>query len=300
MKHKLNLFILCIAGLLSVAACRTVRVEGPEVSPQQVKPALKKAKQSLMPTSLSTKELPPVLGGLIQSDNWIIYKDKKQEEFKGNVSYDNGTYIFRAGYALSDRAKGTFFAKDHVYLRQNAPEGAFYEAQGDNAWYNYQTQQGKLSATGKAPVKLVYRDEKGQTLMATARQATVLFDQKIYILEKDVRVMRPSPQGMQTVTAQKVTIKQAQNQALLEGNATLSDPQRTLQAQTIFYDGQKNLAYAYGERPLAQGTTEQGTFAVIADHFQSDNNGEQITLDGKVQGWLISPKINEASLNAKF
>ena len=69
-----------------------------------------------------------------------------------------------------------------------------------------------------------------------------------------------------------------------------TDSQRTLEAETIVYDGAQNASYAYGARPLVHGTTEQGTFAVIADKVSADNEGNKITLDGKVQGWMVSPQ----------
>ena len=291
MQKAISSFPLVFTALLLAGACRTVKIETP---------ALSQAKKSLAPQKLSSRDLPATLGGLVQSDSWVIYKDKEQEEFVGNVSYDNGAYIFRADYALSDRAKHTFSARGHVFLRQNNPDSSFYQAQADRGTYNYQTQQGQLTAQGKTPVTLIYRDEKGQTTTATARKAQFDLNQKIYVLEKEVYLERPTPTGVQTMTAQKATVKQLQNYMRLEGKATLSDGKRTLAADTMIYDGQNNASYAYGDRPLLQGSSEQGTFAVIADQIQSDAEGKQIHLDGKVQGWLVSPEINDSTLNTKF
>ena len=86
----------------------------------------------------------------------------------------------------------------------------------------------------------------------------------------------------------------------LSGGAELSDSQRTLVADTIIYDGEHNYSTASGSRPLLSGTSEQGTFAIIADKVQADNEGRQITLDGKVQGWVVSPQLNDAEINDKF
>lgn len=291
--------VLLLTGLFLAGGCRTARLEGPAPTTVHPKPAISQAKKSLAP-KLSSEKLPPVLGGLVQSDSWVIYKDKQQEEFSGNVSYDNGAYVFRAGYALSDRAKGTFSARENVFLRQNNPDGTFYQAQADQAFYNYNTQKAQLTSNGKTPVRLVYRDEKGQTVTATAQKARLDLAQKIYVLEKNVRLERPTDEGTQTVTAQKITLRQLQNYARVEGDAVLTDSKRTLAADTIIYDGQNNASYAYGARPLTYGTTEQGGFAVIADQIQSDAQGNQIRLDGQVQGWLVSPQINNSKINMKF
>lgn len=298
-KRPLSLFVI-LPALLWTAACHAVKIEGPAPVTVHPKAALSQAKQSLAPKKLAFQELPATLGGLVQSDSWVIYKDKSQEEFIGHVSYDNGAYIFRSDYALSDRAKSTFSAKGNVFLRQNNPNGTFYQAQADDGFYNYHTQKGNLSARGKNPVILIFHDEKDQTTTATARKAHFDLNQKIYILEKDVHIKRETPTGIQTITAQKATVKQLQDYILLEGDATLSDGKRTLAADTMIYDGQNNASYAYGDRPLLQGISEQGTFAVIADNVQSDASGQRVDLKGKVQGWLVSPQINDTKLNTKF
>lgn len=298
-QNKFPLFC-CIVSLLLAGACRTVKIEGPAAPVVHPKPALQQAKKSLAPQKLSAKDIPPALGGLIQSDSWTIYKDEQQEEFSGNVSYDNGAYIFRADYALSDRAKNTFSARGNVFLRQNNPDGSFYEAHGDQGVYNYHTQKGTLQSNTKKPVKLVYKNEKGQLITATAKKARFDIGQKIYILEGNVHIERPTAQGKQQLSARKATFKQLETYALLEGDAKVTDGQRTLTADTIIYDGTHDASYAYGSRPLIEGVSEQGTFAVIADQLQSDAQGNIVHLDGKVQGWLVSPQINDTKLNAKF
>ena len=299
MKNTYTLF-LGLLITLCLSACRTTRIETPAPRPLAPKPALTQAKKSLAPKKLSPQEIPPVLGGLVQSDNWVIYKDKQQEEFVGHVSYDNEAYVFRADYALSDRARHTFTARGHVFWRQNNPDGSFYQAQADRGAYNYQTQKGELFGTPKKPVQLVYRNEKGQLVTAFAQIIYFNLQEKIYILEKKVRMEREDAQGTQIITAQKITLKQTQEYALAEGNATITDGKRTLVADTLEYDRKNNLTHAYGARPLTFGTTEQGDYAVIADEIKSDAQGQQIRLDGQVQGWFVSPQINDSKLNKKF
>ncbi len=300
MKKNLILLLLCLLTAHFAAGCRTIKKEGPELATPSAPRKLSAAKNSLKDKKLKASEIPPVLGGLVQSESWVIYKNEQKEEFKGNVSYDNSIYVFQADYALSERALNRFSARGNVYLRKNELDGSFYEAYADKAAVNYKTQQGNLTANKNHLVKLIYSDEKKQTVTATARKATFDLEQKIFTLEKDVRVERPTPEGLQVFTAQKATFKQLEDYAILEGNATLTDGLRTLEAETIIYDGAHNQSYAYGSRPLVHGTTEQGTFAIIADKAQSDNEGKQVVLDGKVQGWLVSPELNESDLNTKF
>ena len=298
MRKTLLLTFLC--SLCLASACRTVKIDTPVTKTVHPKPTILQAKQSLATKKLSNSDIPPVLGGLVKSDSWVIYKDKQQEEFVGNVSYDNGAYIFRADYALSERAKNMFSARGNVFLRQNNPDGVFYEVHAARGFYNYNTQTGQLYGNKKEPVRLIYYDGKGQTVTATAKQAQFNLNERSYILSGDAYILRETKEETLTVTAQKVTLKQFQNYALLEGGATLSDTKRTLSADTIEYDGEHNSAVAYGQRPLLQGETEQGTFAVIADQVQSDKDGQQINLSGKVQGWIVSPEINDSKINTKF
>ncbi|MGN0024486.1 MAG: LptA/OstA family protein [Candidatus Avelusimicrobium sp.] len=280
--------------------CKTIRADGPQIPVPAAKPRVDEAKNNLKNKRKAAAEIPPVLGGVVQSDSWVIYKDKQQEEFTGNVSYDNGSYVFRADYALSERAINRFSARGRVYLRQNEPDGSFYEAYADNARYNYKTQKGVLTANADKTVKLIYSDAKKQTVTATAKHASFDLNQKIFILQDTVRVERSTPAGTEILTAQKATYKQAENYAILEGGAQATDGARTLEAETIVYDGNKNASYAYGARPIVYGKTEQGTFAVIADKVSSDNAANTVSLDGKVQGWIVSPQLNDADVNSKF
>lgn len=295
-----NTFIILLTALVCTVlnGCRTVHVQGPEIPAPAVKPKIAEAKKTLK--SKAPTELPAVLGGIVQSDSWVIYKDKQQEEFSGNVSYDNGTYQFRADYALSERAKNRFTARGNVYLKQNDPQGSSYEAYAHYARYNYKTQQGELKSSAQKQIKLIYTDEKKQTGTAWTDKATFDLAQKIFTLEGNVRVERPTPAGKEILTAQKVTFKQSVNYAILEGDAKITDGLRTLDAQTIVYDGNKNYSYAYGARPMAYGKNEENTFAIIADQISADNEGKKIVLDGKVQGWVVAPKLNEADINSKF
>lgn len=295
-----SILLAALAPAVFLNGCKTVRAEGPEIPAPAAKPRLAAAKQNWQNKRKQAAEIPPVLGGVVQSDSWVIYKDKQQEEFTGNVSYDNGSYAFKADYALSERALSRFSARGHVWLRQTERDGSFYEAYADSARYNYKTQKGRLDANRGKTVKLVLTDEKKQTVTAYAGKVSFDLNEKIFVLQNNVRVERPTPEGLEILTADKATYKQAENYALLEGGAKATDSQRTLEAETIVYDGAKNASYAYGARPLVHGTTEQGTFAVIADKVSADNEGNKITLDGKVQGWMVSPQLNESAVNSKF
>lgn len=286
--------------LTALSGCRGIEVQTPtETVTRPVKQTVEQKKAALSQKKKQSTQLPEVLGGIVQSDEWIIYKDQEQEEFKGNVFYDNGAYTFKAQYALSDRKKNTFTASGNVYAKQEDTQGTVYEAYADYAFYNYKTGQGILKSTTKNPVRLILTD-KAQTVTAWANQVKFNTTTQVFVLTGHVKAKRVTAEGTQTMQADKATLKQLENFLHLEGNAVLADDLRTLQADTVIYDGNHNEAHAYGARPLATGSTEQGTFAIIADTISSDAEGTLVTLDGKVQGWLVSPELNNNKINEKF
>ena len=115
--------------------------------------------------------LPENLGGIISSDRWVVYQEKQQEEFTGHVNYDNGQYIFKADYVLSQRKKNLLTAKGNVFARCNAEEGIWYELHADQANYNYQAGNGNAKANRNKLAQLIYHTVKDELLTAYAQQA---------------------------------------------------------------------------------------------------------------------------------
>ncbi len=266
---KLRGALLFLISVLLLIACHGAQVAAPAVQ-NEPKQALAQKKEILQTKKKAAAQLPQVLGGIVQSDEWIIYKDKAQEEFKGHVFYDNDIYTFKADYALSDRNQNTATARGHVYLKQQEPQNPVYEAWGDYARYNYKTGKGILKSTSKNPARLQITDTV-QTVTARAQQISFNTTDRVFVLTGDVNVERTT-----------------------QGNT------QTLQADTVIYDAERNTTTAYGKRPLSTGSTDQGTFAIIADKVNSDAQATVVTLDGHVQGWVVSPELNNNKLNTKF
>lgn len=297
MKHTLSSLITCCVLL---GACRGGQVEAPVMqNPLQPQQTLAQKKASLRQKKKSATQVPEVLGGIVKSDEWVIYKEKEQEEFKGHVSYDNDVYTFKADYGLSERKQNTFTATRNVYIRQKDPQGPTYEVWTDYGRYNYKTGKGILKSTSTRPTRLTLT-EPTQTVQARARYISFDTNAQIFVLTGNVYVKRITTEGTQILQADKVTVKQLENYVRLDGNAKLSDSARNLEADTIIYDGDRNESYAYGARPLATGSDEQGTFAIIADKVTSDAQGNVVKLDGRVQGWVVSPELNNNKINRQF
>lgn len=265
---KIHAVLAFVTFVVLLSGCHSTQV-APRVQ-NEPKQALAQKKETLQAKKKAASQLPQTLGGIVQSDEWIIYKDKAQEEFKGHVFYDNGVYTFKADYALSERNQNTATARGNVYLKQQEKQGPTYEAWADYGRYNYKTGKGILKSTSKTPARLQITDTV-QTITARAKQISFNTNTQVFVLTGNVDVMRTTP-----------------------GNS------QTLQADTLIYDGEHNTTTAYGKRPLATGSTDQGTFAIIADKVTSDAQGTVVTLDGNVQGWVVSPELNNNKLNTKF
>lgn len=291
------LLVLIGSGLL-ISGCFPLTDKESSVTPPTTS-ALQTAAAPAQPVKkIPTQALPQTLGGVLQSDSWIVYQEKQEEEFKGNVSYQSDVYQFKADYALSQRAKNLFTAKGNVFLHKKDPDGSWYELRADQAVYNYKTGKGYALASTTRPVRLVYHTRQGDTIRARANRADFDTQNQIYQLTGSAIIVRTDPQGEKTtLKARKILAKQATQYALLQGDAEVFNDQYRLQSDQIKYDGQTQTATASGQRALANGTTENGTFAIIADEVTAQTDTRHIYLEGNVQGWLLSDQLNELEKN---
>lgn len=260
-------------------------------------------KPSFAPASgLTASSLPDMLGGILASDNWTVYQDKQEEEFTGHVHYDNAQYIFRSDYALLQRKKNLFTARGNVYVRHNQDNQVWYELHAHQAIYNYQTGRGHaLAAKKSGQIKLVYHTEQGDLIVAHASRADIDTKAKTYQLTGHAVIVHTTAQGViSTLKADRIFYRQQDQYALLQGHAYASQGAYQFQAATIEYNATEQRAYAYGDRPLAQGSTQDNTFAIIADKATAQTDSRKIHLEGKVQGWVVSEQINQSKANHKF
>lgn len=294
---KISLNAALLVGCIGLSGCFSLTYQGPELPAGPSAQTLQK--QTAKKTRHRTQTLPQTLGGMLQSDSWIVYPEKQEEEFKGNVFYDNDTYIFRADYALSQRAKNLFTARGNVYIRKNEPDGAWYELYAEQAVYNYKTGKGQAQAAGQKPVRLVYHTAKDDTLRARAKRADINTQEQTAQLSGRAVVIHTDPQNQtNTLQADRISVRQKDQYALLQGHAEAYNSQYHLWADRIEYEGTVQTAVASGGRPLARGTTENGTFAIIADKVTAHPAGRQVELDGQVQGWIVSEQLETAEKNA--
>lgn len=291
------------AFCLLLAGCFSLRDESPRsVALPSAATAKAAAGQKVQKLKDKTKpSLPDALGGVVSSDRWVVYQDKAEEEFEGNVFYDGGVYSFRCDYALSRRKENLFTARGNVWARKNEPQNAFYELNADRAVYNYQTGRGEASALKGKNITLTYKDAQGALTRASAQRAEFDVKERIYRLSGGARVVYTDADGRKiTLSARQITAREKDNYAVLEGEAEVDNGAYSLRAQTLEYDGNNRRAYARGSRPLARGKTEDGTFAIIADKADAETDSRKIRLSGGVQGWVVSEQVNASKANRTF
>ena len=288
-------FPLLLAGCFSLSDKKEYSVSVPPAAAAKTAAAQQKA-QNLKNKKFSS--LPDTLGGVVTSDRWVIYKEKAEEEFEGNVHYDNGIYVFRAGYALSQRKKNLLTAKEDIYLRYNENKNVWYELYADKAVYDYQSGEGNAEAAGKKKIKLVYHTAQNELITAWARKAEFNTQTEVYHLSGSVFVTYQDAAGkISTLKAEEIIARQKDNYAILQGGAEAQNDSYRLNAQTIEYNGREGYTYAYGGRPLLRGKTQDGTFAIIADRVSADNATRKVKMTGQVEGWTVSEQINRSRAN---
>ena len=261
----------------------------PDLTTEQIASSLSDKKPSK-----KQNDFPQTLGGLVHSDSWIIYQEKQEEELKGNVSYENDQYRFRADYALSQRAKNLVTAIGNVYIRKQDPDHTWYEVYADKVVYNYKTGKGYALTTSR-PVRLFYHTAKEDLIEARAHRVDFNTQEQTAQLTGSATLIHTDLKGQKnTLKAKQISVRQKDQYALLQGNAEIFNEQYTLKADRMEYKGLLHQALASGNRPLASGTTENGTFAIIADEVSADTLSRDVHLNGKVQGWILSEQINSA------
>jgi lipopolysaccharide export system protein LptA len=207
--------------------------------------------------------LSALLGGLVQSDRWIIRKDKNEEEFIGNVRYENDIYKIDAHRALSNRKERTYTIEGNIRaLRSDKKTGERAELKAQKVFYNKPLDFGYAVAAQKKQISIFYD---------TADNKYKLYGNKLDFSDK--------------FTNFKII-----------GNAKLHNIDNKLYAQEIVFNTQNGILRASGGRPVLNGSNEDADYAVQADIITAQTQENKYKAQGKVQGWITSKK----EINTKF
>ena len=201
------------------------------------------------------EDLSMLLGGMVKSDKWIIRKDSFEEEFIGNVRYENEVYKLFADKALSRRKAKTYELNGNVFLSRTI-DNTVLTLTAKRVFYNQNKDSGFATGTKKAQVKVVYK----------------------------------TPENTYTLLADKVEFSKKATFLRASGNVKLSDKENTLNAENVTFDRTSGIFEALSVRPLIIGKNKDGSYAVEADKIIVDTKNGQFTAEGNAQGWLTLEK----------
>ena len=201
------------------------------------------------------QDLSMLLGGMIKSDKWIIRKDSFEEEFIGNVYYENEIYKISADKALSKRKEKTYELSGNVFLSRTENNTTITLNAG-RVFYDQKKDIGFANAVNKKQVKIVYI----------------------------------TPKNVYTLLANKVEFSKKANFFKASGKVQLSDKENTLKAEEVTFDRVSGIFEAVSVRPIMLGKNKDGSYALEADKMIVNTKTSKFYATGKPQGWLTLQK----------
>ena len=165
-----------------------------------------------------------LLGGMVKSDKWIIRKDSFEEEFIGNVHYENEIYKISTDKALSKRKDKIYELSGNVFLSRTE-DNSTITLNANRIFYNQKKDAGFATGTKKAQVKIVYT----------------------------------TPENVYTLLANKVEFSNKANFFKVTGKVQLSDKENTLKAEEVTFDRTTGIFEALSVRPIMLGKNKDGS-----------------------------------------
>ena len=205
--------------------------------------------------SQTEQDLSMLLGGMVKSDKWIIRKDSFEEEFIGNVHYENEMYKISADKALSKRKDKTYELFGNVFLSRTE-EDTILTLSANRVFYNQKKDMGFAESSKKSQVKIVYT----------------------------------TPENVYTLLANKVEFSNKANFFKATGKVQLSDKENTLKAEEVTFDRASGIFEAVSVRPIILGKNKDGSYALEADKIVINTKTEKFKATGKPQGWVTLQK----------
>ncbi len=205
--------------------------------------------------SQTEQDLSMLLGGMVKSDKWIIRKDSSEEEFIGNVHYENDMYKISADKALSKRKDKTYELSGNVFLSRSE-DNTTITLNAGRVFYNQKKDTGFAVAATKKQVKIVYT----------------------------------TPENVYTLLANKVEFSNKANFFKAKGKVQLSDKENTLKADEVTFNRATGIFEAISVRPIVLGKNKDGSYALEADKMIVNTKTGKFQATGKPQGWLTMAK----------
>ena len=197
------------------------------------------------------QELSALLGGMVKSDRWIIRKDKAEEEFIGNVRYENENYKISADRALSQRSLNAYTLSGNVYA-QRTQDGQSVSLQASKVFFSRKRDAGYAQGSKKKQIKASFSNPNNTFNLYADR---VDFSNKFSLFQA-------------------------------EGDCELSDINNTLYSGKMTFDVPSGVFTATERRPTLFGFNDDGDYALQADVITADNKNGVYKASGGVRGWI--------------
>ncbi|HOX22351.1 MAG TPA: hypothetical protein PLL10_02725, partial [Elusimicrobiales bacterium] len=274
---------------------------------------------------LDKKDFPPVLGGVVKSDDWKYNREKGQEEFIGNVSYRAPSYELKADWALDDKKQETVHLKGSVYLKAIRKDGSVLENYSHLADYSKRSGIAHFFS-GPAPVRILYTPQDKKSFMETFSTSALIEEKKSYIkLTGTVRSTTKRQDGSETKTfsddadyndttglgsfvmsapadrvriehrdpvrgnmlalARKTDFDSKQEFATFTGDTALAADGMNSRSDLAVYSFKTTNLDLSGGRPVVWGARNGYDFAMQGDFISINRSSETMTARGKVRGW---------------
>ncbi|MGB2579086.1 lipopolysaccharide assembly outer membrane protein LptD (OstA) [Elusimicrobium simillimum] len=244
---------------------------------------------SALVTPLAAQQLPPgLLGGMLKSDKWIVKRDKQQEEFIGNVSYQSKFYKLKADRAVSDRAKDTFTIFGNTYLMNKDADGKMVEMYSDNAKFTNFDRKAYAEG-GDSMVNIIYTVPGEYKIDAKGKHAYSNTTVNSLKLWENATMTYTTEDDFIVAFADSFYVNQTGKVIFLEGNVELDNKNYTAFADYMSYNGFKQLITAEKNYPLFLMDNEDMSGALQADYVEVKTNTKFVRATGRVRGW-VTPK----------
>jgi hypothetical protein len=192
---------------------------------------------------------------VVTSKEWKALRNPRVDEFIGSVRYKSGPSLMTADWARYEHESGDWAARGRVHVERQLKDGATAVADGDRAFFNEKTRDGRVLP------------QEGRLLQ---------FERRV------------PDQGSDFGEGRRLDWRDEKN-AELTGEVRLWGPRYRAWADRADWRGP--VLTLLGSRPVLERVSgDDFTGALKADKVIADKEGRLVHAEGSVVGWLKWPK----------
>ena len=200
-----------------------------------------------------------IAGGVVQSDEWVVRRDKQEEEFLGHVRFDRARDHLQADWALYQKTLDLWRVKGNLHGRRETPKGETWNVWADEGEYQMKSRDARLRGT----------------------RSRLRFERSF--LHKGAAAVWHG-------AAQEAVLDGAKREVRLSGDVTLDGDDILLRSREAVYDQDTREGAFQGGRPVARFAGEKYIGARQADTLTLDESPRRVAATGSVRGWFTLHK----------